>query len=158
MDAKGEVSPRSFLRALAEAAKYTPAPRKSSIDAAGIREGIKAASRVRLDQLSEDYLWAKVVLEPLADQRVPCEARDFAKRWRDAETVDRISQDASLRGYLGPVELAVDKKRDAEATLLNALIRLGIVERRDDGRINMPDIYRVAAKLLRKGGVPPRRA
>ncbi len=40
-------------------------------------------------------------------------------------------------------------------SLLDAMRRLGVAERRPDGRVNVPDIYRVAAKLLRKGGVRP---
>lgn len=155
-DAKSEVSPRSFLRALSEAARTTPAPPRLAIDPNGIREGIKAASEIRFEQLLEDHGWARRALEPLADQSVPCDERDFLARWRSDDTIQKIALDVEARLYLGPVEL-VDVKSAPESALLDAFIRLGVVERRTDNRINMPDIYRVAANLLRRGGVPPQR-
>jgi hypothetical protein len=154
MDAKSEVSPRSFLRSIREAARFRPAPTKTVIDPAGIRDGIKAASQVRFDQLLEDHPWARLALEPLADQQVPCEERDFVGKWRARKTVAAIESEGSKRV---PVEF-FDSNFKPEIGLLEAFIRLGVVERRDDGRINMPDVYRVAARLLRKGGVPVRRA
>lgn len=33
--------------------------------------------------------------------------------------------------------------------------RMGVLSRRSDGRYDMPDLFRVAARLLRKGGVAP---
>ena len=41
-----------------------------------------------------------------------------------------------------------------------ALMGIGVIEKRSESRINVPDIFRVAAKLKRRGGVrvPPRRA
>lgn len=156
MDAKGEVSPRSFLGTLQEAASALPAPKRSVVDPAGLRAGIQSASQVRLNQLLEDYQWVELALAPLADQRVPCDPTDFESRWREARTVAKIKEAVSRRRYLGPVELE-GRKSALESALLGALIRLGVIERRQDGRINMPDIYRVAAKLSRKGGVPLRK-
>jgi hypothetical protein len=59
------------------------------------------------------------------------------------------------RAYLGPIELSGSLSGDP-GVLLESLRRIGVVERRPDGRINMPDIFRVAAKLLERGGIPPR--
>ena len=43
--------------------------------------------------------------------------------------------------------------RDAVGCLLHtALSRIGVMLRRKDDRIDMPDLFRVAAKLLEKGG------
>ena len=41
---------------------------------------------------------------------------------------------------------------DAKA-LMTELERLGLLTRRTDGRVDMPDVYRVAFGLVRKGGV-----
>ena len=95
-------------------------------------------------------------LAPLADLRVPCDEVEFINRWSDDGTVGKIRAAARREHYLVPIELD-GIKGDGRAELLEALLRIGVAERRPDGRINMPDIYRVAAKLLRKGGVPPRR-
>jgi hypothetical protein len=156
MDAKGEVSPRSFLRALREAARHRPAPSRTAIEPAGIRDGIKAASQVRLNQLVEDHPWARAALQVLADQQVPCDEDDFLRKWQARGTAQAMVKASSSRDR-APVEI-IEAQGKPEVALLEAFIRLGVVERRDDSRINMPDVYRVAARLLRKGGVPVRRA
>ena len=40
--------------------------------------------------------------------------------------------------------------------LLGAMQRIGLLSIRDDGRIDIPDLFRVAALMLKKGGIPPR--
>lgn len=37
--------------------------------------------------------------------------------------------------------------------MLHTLIELGAMSERDDGRIDVPDIYRYGFGILRKGGV-----
>ena len=99
-DAKNEVSPRSFLNALRTAADQTSFRARTPIDAASIRAGVRSASRVRLEQLSESYRWAGMALEPLADLKVPCEAREFIDRWTMAETAPTIMRAAEHGRYL----------------------------------------------------------
>jgi hypothetical protein len=41
------------------------------------------------------------------------------------------------------------------AQLFTALERIGVMFRRRDDRLDMPDLFRVAARLLKKGGVAP---
>lgn len=155
-DAYGRVSPRTFLQAVQQASLY----RGSTIDSGlalspmGLRAGIQAASELRLRQLKEEYNWIDTVIEPLADQQVPCRAEDLYARWKEANTVSQISR--SEGQYLEPIEFSESDARQP-ATVLRALLRIGVAERRADGRINIPDIYRIAAKMLRKGGVRPRR-
>ena len=153
-DARNDVTPRSFLRAIKEAAAHAAYRSKTPIDAAGIREGVRAASAVRLNQLTEDYKWAAKALEPLADLKVPCPPLEFYERWSESGAIDEIMNDTRLGRYLGPIELESGDRAPGRL-LMEALVRLGVVERRTDGRVNMPDIYRVAAQLLRKGGLPP---
>ncbi|MFZ6761298.1 hypothetical protein [Pseudoroseomonas sp. WGS1072] len=153
-DARGEISPRSFLRTLGEAAEHSSLTSRTPLDPAGLRSGVRAASGVRLSQLQEDYKWATSALEPLADLKVPCGEKEFIERWQQLGVVETISTNAAVGQYLGPVEFEATGP-DKNRLLLQALIRLGVLERRADGRVNMPDIYRVAAQLLRKGGVTP---
>jgi hypothetical protein len=154
-DAHGRVSPRTFLEAVRQASDYRGLNDSDlAISPAGLRFGIQSASEVRVAQLREEYSWIDNVLEPLADQQVPCPAEQLYGRWVEAGTVGRIA--GSQGKFLEPIEFSED---DAARPLmiLRALLRIGIAERRSDGRINIPDIYRVAAKMLRKGGIAPKR-
>ena len=136
------------------AVQHKPEPVRTAIDAPGIRYGVVRASEVRLDQLKEDYAWIGLALAALAQQKVPCPRADFIDRWRSAKTIAAIEADARRDDYLPPVELET-KVANGKSKLLDALVRLGVIEQRADERINMPDIFRVAAKLSRKGGVRP---
>lgn len=60
--------------------------------------------------------------------------------------------DAQAKKYLPPFP---PKNEPSEADLYLALERIGVMERRNDGRIDMPDLFRVAAKLLKKGSTAP---
>jgi hypothetical protein len=154
-DAHGRVSPRTFLEAVRKASDYRGVTDSElAISPAGLRFGIQSASDVRVTQLREEYRWIDSVLEPLADQQVPCPAEQLYERWIDAGTVGRIA--GSKGKFLEPIEFSEDDAA-RPVMILHALLRIGIAERRSDGRINIPDIYRVAAKMLRKGGIAPRR-
>lgn len=155
-DALGRVSPRSFLIALRHAVEHSPAPKERVFDPKGLEAGVRAASTTRVEQLGEEHQWIKVALAPLADLRVPCDAREFRLRWEAAGTTQQVRREMVAPGYLGPIEMSHNVGADSDA-LLEALRRIAVVERRPDGRINIPDIFRIAAKLLKRGGVPPHR-
>jgi hypothetical protein len=155
-DAFHETTPRSFLIALRKAALTRVHPRTTPIDHLGIREGVQAASTVRVDQLAEDYPWIKTVLEDLEGLEVPCPPEAFVKRWRNQGAVTRVNQLARRSSRPGPIGLeGVTGHSGAEVVLLDALKSIGVVEERSGGRINMPDLFRVAAKIKRRGGVRP---
>jgi hypothetical protein len=40
--------------------------------------------------------------------------------------------------------------------LAGAMQRIGVLSYREDARIDIPDLFRVAALMLKKGGTPPR--
>jgi hypothetical protein len=44
---------------------------------------------------------------------------------------------------------------DKEEGLIKALEEIGVIEIRSNGKINVPDLYRVGALMKRKGGVTP---
>lgn len=155
-DAYERVSPRTFLEAVRHAATYRGATdTRLVVSPAGLRAGIQAASELRLRQLKEEYGWIETVIEPLADQQVPCKENDLYERWAAAGTPAAISSPTGE--YLEPIEFS-EGEINQPAAILKALLRIGVAERRADNRINIPDIYRVAAKMLRKGGVRPKRA
>jgi len=153
-DAFGDTSPRSFLTALQKAAETRPAPIASVIDHNGIRAGVQNASRVRLEQLQEDYSWISDVIGALAGLEVPCAPRVFIERWKDRNTVTKITEEAQRTSKLLPLELQAHMVT-SEHALLEALKNIGVVEFRDETRINVPDIFRVEARIKRRGGVRP---
>lgn len=155
-DARERVSPRTFLEAVRHAASQSGGTETRLIlPPAGLRAGIQAASELRLQQLKEEYGWIEAVVEPLADQQVPCKESDLFDRWTAVDTASTIS--IPIGDQLEPIEFS-EGDTNRSAAILRALIRIGVAEVRADGRINIPDIYRVAARMLRKGGVRPRRS
>lgn len=155
------VTPRSFLTALREAASKSDAAEDRVLTVEGIKEGLRAASRVRVDQLEEEYQWIKLALEPLAGLRVPCSEAEILAPWIENRTVDAIQREANQKGYLPPSEMPLlslsdkDRNKFQERGLLNTLLKIGVLERRPDERINMPDIFRIGAALIGRGRVAP---
>lgn len=152
-DGHGEVTPRSFLTLMIEAAKYRPEPVDQVVSAEGIRHGLREASKVRVNQLEVEFPWIKRVLIPLARLQVPANPDVIKARWRETETVQSVIESAVSRGFLPPFDLS--GKGDQDNRLIGTLIRIGVMSTRDDERIDMPDLFRVAARLLKKGGVAP---
>ena len=155
-DALGQVTPRSFLKLFVEAAKFGPAPAAHVISAEGIRHGLREASRVRVDMLGIEYKWVRRALAPLAGVTVPCEPVVIFTRWAESNTVELILQAASdeAQGFLPPFPLHA--KGDKLEMLADAMKRIGMLSFREDGRIDIPDLFRVAALMLKKGGTTPR--
>lgn len=164
-DAKGQVSPRSFLLALKHAHTATQerlADETLLLHYEGIKQGVQEASRIRLQELQEDYPWIRQVLAPLQGMTVPCTAEELRQRWRAEGVVDAISSpppddaeaEADDRAYLPPHALEyVPPSRTPEDALIEAVIEIGVMSRIADGRLNMPDLFRVAAGIGRRGGV-----
>ncbi len=153
-DAFGETSPRSFITAIQKSAQLRPSRPDTAIDHAGIRAGVQDASAVRVSELKEDYDWIDRVLGALRGLEVPCEPSVFVNRWRDRSTIRAIKTDARVRSRLLPLEV-LGNSANPEAALLNAMTNIGVLEFRNETRINVPDIFRVEAGIKRRGGVRP---
>jgi hypothetical protein len=151
-DSFDEVTPRSFLSLAIGAAKHGPAPKGHVFSPEGIRHGLYKASKMRVDQLHSEFPWIKGVLAPLSGLLLPCEEKEVFRVWRSAKTVSAAVEDAERHGYLPPFTAPVDEN---ERGLYTALERIGVMFRRVDGRLDMPDLFRVAARLLKKGGTVP---
>jgi hypothetical protein len=119
----------------------------------GIRNGLRGASKTRVDQLHQEFPWIKAVLAPLAGLLLPQSDDQVFKVWRQAKTTARVQADARSRGYLPP--FPVPTPGSEEEALFAAMERIGVLFRRRDARIDMPDLFRVAARLLKKGGTAP---
>lgn len=130
-DAHGTVSPRSFLAAMRQAAQQTKPDALRALHWTAIQDGVRKASQVRITEIGEDLPWAQAALEGLHDVLVPCERDVVLRKWRG-----RVEK-------LTPPEV------------LDALRDVGLLAELPDGRINVPDLYRVGFGLRRKGGLAP---
>jgi hypothetical protein len=157
-DAMGQVTPRSFIKLLVEAAKAMPVPSNQAISAEGIRDGLRAASKVRVDQLATEYPWVKRALLPLVGLRVPCVPNELHDRWRESKTIEALLTQATdaVAGYLPP--FPPQSKANRLQLLTTAMADIGVLAWRADERIDMPDLFRIAAKMLKKGGTSPNKA
>lgn len=152
-DGHGEVTPRSFLTLMMEAAHFSQVPPDQVISAEGIRHGLREASKVRVNQLDLEFPWIKRVLAPLAGLQVPCGASQISERWSETATIPAIMRRANSGEFLPPFNPRAEGDEDFK--LRATLVRIGVLMTRSDERYDMPDLFRVAARLLKKGGVAP---
>lgn len=149
-DGRGQTSPRSFLAAIRQAAEDS-AERYSQHDYAlhfeSIKRGIQKASEIRVQEIAEDYPWVRDVLSALSGMNVPIEFDAVKKKWE--EQFPAGPQSISSTHLPAQHVDSWDGVRDD-------LRRLGLLEIKKDGRIDMPDLYRVGFGLGRRGGVKPR--
>ena len=151
-DARGEVSPRSFLAALRHAAQDAPrASQEYALHYESIKRGVQEASKIRVRELEEDYPWIRTLFEPLVGINVPCHFSEVAQVWREHRVVDALLRKIADQD----VRLPPSHVPEGEEGLLLDLIELGLVERLKDGRINLPDVYRVGYGMGRRGGIRP---
>lgn len=151
-DGRGQTSPRSFLAAIRQAAddstqRYEEYPLPLHFES--IKRGIQKASQNRVREIAEDYPWVQTFLAKLDGLNVPCDMSQILVRWEQAFPD-------------GPSSASSDNKLPAQHVergwggIRDDLIRLGVLELKKDGRIDMPDLYRVGFGLGRRGGVKPK--
>jgi hypothetical protein len=155
-DAANTCSPRTFLTAWKSAADHLPHPADKAVDHLGLIDGVRQASSARLTELREDYPWIDAALEPLRRQFVPIAREDLFALWDEHNVVNEIIRRGVQSAAQSPLDLFLDPSPYA---LLQAMTRIAVMEERANGKINVPDIFRVEAQILRKGGVAvPRRS
>jgi hypothetical protein len=160
-DGLGDVTPRSFLILMQNAAGRSQARDAGALILLPqtIRDGLREASKVRIEQLNTEYPWIKRVLQPLAGLRVPAEPQVFFDAWIENATVEAAVKIARKENALPPVPSGTSKEpdlSDREPDLANRLTKMGVLTSRPDGRYDMPDLFRIGAALLKKGGVTPK--
>ncbi|HDO33830.1 MAG TPA: hypothetical protein ENH08_01765 [Chromatiales bacterium] len=152
-DAQGNVSPRSFLAALRKAAEDTDQrypDHEWPLHYESIKRGVQAASGIRVDEMREDYPWVDVLMELLRGKVVPCDFEELAQIW-PKDALDRLE----TRGQQGQERLPPAHLDEGPEGLRRDLEELGVFLRMRDGRVNIPDVFRVGYGLGRRGGVRP---
>jgi hypothetical protein len=150
-DGRGHTSPRSFLAAIRQAAEDSSERYQQhnfALHYESIKRGIQKASEIRVQEIAEDYPWVPAILSVLKGTNVPAEYQIVKRTWKgnfplDLNTVkpDRLPAQHADRGWDG---------------IRDDLQHLGLIEIKKNGRLDMPDLYRVGFGLGRKGGVKPR--
>ena len=149
-DAANTCSPRTFLTAWKKAAERVPAPTDRAIDHLGLLDGVRSASQSRLNELYEDYEWIRPSLEALKRQFVPMSRDQLFQLWEDSRVM--LTIESSTHGEVIKTPAGLTDNPGPEA-LLEAMKVVAVMDERSNGKINVPDIYRVEAGILRKGGV-----
>lgn len=157
MDGRDQASPRSFIAALKHALlQDSPEEWPYALHYKAIEVGVQEASRIRVDELTrEDYPWVLLLLDPLANKIIiPCLPQDIHQVWETAGTIGELRSALQNTQF---VKLPPQHLDEGAEGLLKDLEGLGLIQLLRDGRIQMPDVYRIAFKLGRKGGVKPLR-
>ena len=154
-DGLDQVSPRSFFAALREAADRTPEDSPLALDDRAIQAGVQAASQIRGSEITrEDYPWVELVMQPLRGKlTVPCAATDIETIWSQARTLESLREE--LKRTTHAVKLPPRSLNENAEGVLRDLSALGLINRLSDQRVQMPDVYRIAFGLGRRGGVKP---
>lgn len=153
-DAHGRVSPRSWLLAFRRAAEETDRNRpqfEKALHYEGIQQGVVAASEIRVVEITEDHPWVKPLLEAARNLTVPCEPSELMSRWSPAD----LPRGGGSK--LPPRRFTTDMRAGDPEALIDDLAALAVLYRTEDGRLNLPDIFRVGFGIKRKGGVKPPR-
>lgn len=157
-DAAGRVSPRSVLLAFRHAATKTAElhpEHEHALHFEAIQRGVAEASRIRRAEIEEDYPWVEPLLEAARGLSVPCLPSDLIERWTP-DSLQEVRRTAARK--LPPRRFTTDPNRRGQTdALVDDLVELAVLYRTGDGRLNMPDIFRVGFGILRKGGVKPPR-
>lgn len=157
-DAKGRISPRSYLLAFKKAAEYTAEHRPDhslALNYMGIQQGVVKASEVRVNEISEDYPWIWPLLQAARGAVVPMTTAEVSERW-SADCLRQMKKDAGTK--LPPRRYTNDPfRKGSPDALIDDLVELAVLYRTKDGRLNMPDIFRVGLGIRRRGGVRPPR-
>jgi hypothetical protein len=162
-DGRQQVSPRSFLSALWSATERTEASFAGHTHALhwdAIRQGVQHASRIRVAEVKEDTPWVSKAIDPLRGAQVPIEREEVIRRWGQAELRAALLAQRSRTSELSE-DFSDDQKLFATGPLatdyeglISELGTLGVMTTRSNKKLDLPDVYRIAFNIGRKGGVP----
>lgn len=159
-DAKGRLSPRSILLAIQHAAQWTAdhePNHKTALHYEGIKQGVVAASKIRIGEIKEDYPWVGPLLEALEGETVPLTVDELTAKWTES-CIQSSLEAAQQKQRLPPRRYSNDPNRKGNMqALVDDLVELAVLYRTEDKRINMSDIFRIGFGIKRKGGVKPPR-
>ncbi|GAA2421020.1 hypothetical protein GCM10010421_02990 [Streptomyces glaucus] len=123
---------------------------------------MQKASETRIAEVSEDMPWARDAIGLLAGHQVPIEQVKVEVLWEEHRLVDAlrkwveryVPRTTRTRPGCGPGP----RHPEHPELLIEELVALGVMRRRCDGRIDLPDVYRFAIGVGRKEGFPGGRA
>ena len=151
-DGRGRTSPRSFLAAIRQAAELSfeqypahPFP----LHTESIRYGTQNAAVVRIAEIAEDYPWVTEVMPALKGMTVPCEFSEILNQWRKLPVPGLFANN--------PAGLPPQHADQGWEGVRKDLVHIGIFRNLLDGRVHLPDLFRVGFGLGRFGGVIPGR-
>lgn len=155
-DGNGETSPRSLLKAMHSAAedssqRYADNPFPYALHYESIKRGIGAASRGRVSELSEDYPWVTPIAHSLSGSTVPLDEASVIEAF---STKHPTGPEDAVRD-VSQSSLPPEHASEGWPGIIEDLLRIGVLTRRTDDRIDMPDLYRIGYEVKRKGGVAP---
>lgn len=163
-DGLGRVAPRIFLVALKEALISTQEQHTDKpyiIHHEAIKDGVRKASGDRVEELKTEYSWIEPALQCIHQKRetIPIDWITLENIWLDNNT-DVLNEIESMRD-----RALIPWRSDASnmikiGELKKSLMQIGIIKSRMKGnceRIEIPDIYRLAYKIGRKGGISTRK-
>lgn len=160
-DGRGQVSPRSFLSALSHAntqSREQFAGHSRALHWDAIRQGVQHASGIRVREVGEDTPWVQSALAPLRGSQVPIEPDAVVSLWNEAKLNTILEEQRERTGTLPENDEEKSYQTGPSSSeylrLIEDLKDFGMFTTRADGRLDLPDVYRIAFGVGRKGGVP----
>lgn len=162
-DGRQQVSPRSFLSAFRRATQRTEEDFSGHAYALhwdAIRQGVQHASEIRVQEVKEDTPWVSNAIDPLRGTQVPIEKDEVIRRWEDAGLTSELLSQRSKTSELSEDDsenqqmFATGPLNTDYEDLIAELIDLGVMTIRTNKKLDLPDVYRIAFDIGRKGGVP----
>ena len=152
-DARQQTMPRSFLAAIRRACEDS---RENHPDAdhaihyENLKLGVQSASEIRVAEMQEDNPWAGILLSLLKGQTVPCSFQEVQALW-----AERYPQGPGMLIQKFPQHVPPEFATQRWQDVRELLDRLGFCMTLEDGRFNMPELYRIGFRLGRRGSVKP---
>ncbi len=162
-DGRGRISPRTFLIAVNESLKATIgsySDHEFVIHHEAIREGVRVASKARVQELDNEYLWVRQAIEVIKTKgrTVPIDWSELRAIWHanktgENDTVSLIEKNQSNALIPWETNDPWDVKANALRDTMSNIGVLQLRERLGVLRIDLPDIFRLAYKIGRNGGI-----
>ncbi len=141
-DGNGVSVPRSIFSLFGNAATHETtdpkAKRRQLLTPDDLRYGLVEASKARVSEIGEEMPWVERACKILEGKRVPLKRHECEKYFTQLQ----LNENDNECPAHNPSEL------------IDWLHNVGVLRLTKDGRIHMPDIYRLAFGVKRIGGVP----
>lgn len=111
---------------------------------------------MRVQEVGEDLPWARLAVRLLEGRQVPIERDQVLYHWKKAGLPDLLRAQTASSAQTDKASLVRTGPRhpDDLPRLIEELIGLGVMRSRSDERLDLPDVYRIASRVGRRGGVP----